>query len=473
MDLMEDTLKKVEDTISRYQMIKRGDGVIVAVSGGADSVCLLDVLYRLKDLLGVELVVAHFDHGLRPDEDEQETEFVRSLAGSLGCRFFTERADPSMASGAGSLEERAREARYRFLMGARNRFSAQRIAVGHNLNDQAETVLMRLLRGSGPSGLSGIPPVRDSHIIRPLIQVTRSEIESYLSLRGLAHITDPTNSETRYLRNEIRMNLLPRLEKYQSRIVQVLGRTAEIMREEASWLETEAAGWVKRCAVTASPGETTLPLDRFNLLPGPLKNHVIRHALRRGGRGLRRITMRHMDGIRGIAEGKRPQAEMTLPNGGLVKRVYGELMFSRSSLPPPEGFCHILERPGTFYLDPPGCAIQLHEYDRKRVEDLTASARTACFDADLTGWPLMLRNFRHGDRFVPLGMTGHKKLKKFFIDMKVPSHMRATIPILIRGDRPIWVCGIRMDDRFKVTSETRRVLKVTFEVRERIPLDQE
>jgi len=200
MNIVRDIIKKVDNTISKHRMIGRGDRVIVAVSGGADSVCLLDILYSLKGVLGIELVVAHFDHGLRPGEDASETEFVKSLAASFNCDFVTKKAGPALKLGSASLEERARDVRYRFLSEVKEQFSAQKIATGHNLNDQAETVLMRLLRGSGPSGLSGIPPVRDTHIIRPLIEVTRIQIQSYLSSKGLSHITDSSNSETKHLR---------------------------------------------------------------------------------------------------------------------------------------------------------------------------------------------------------------------------------------------------------------------------------
>jgi len=463
MNIVRDIIKKIGNTISKYRMIRRGDRVIVAVSGGVDSVCLLDVLHSLKEVLGIELVVAHFDHGLRPDEDASETEFVKSLAAAFACDFVTKRADPDLQSETASLEERARDVRYRFLKDVKEQFSAQKIAIGHNLNDQAETVFMRLLRGSGPSGLSGIPPVRDNHIIRPLIDVTRSEIESYLSNRGLSHITDSSNFETKYWRNEIRLNLLPQLEKYQPKIVEILGRTAGIMREESAWLEEKAARWLKKWAAKGSNDEIVLPLLRFKGLPEPLKNHVIRQALKRKGGGLRRIGLPNIDAIKQIATGSRPQAEITLPNMLAVKRVYDRLIFLKSKPETPKRFCCIIDKPGAFALETLGCTIQIEEVEREVLPELTTSAWATCLDADLITFPLMLRNFRPGDRFVPLGMTGHKKLKSFFIDIKIPSHVRARIPILFQGNELIWVCGIRIDDRFKVTSRTQRILKITFD----------
>lgn len=240
---MNQSIKKVKNTISRYGMIRFGDRVVVAVSGGVDSVCLLDVLDKLRDELGVELFVAHFDHGLRPDDDEAETRFVKSLAASLDLPFETKKAFPSMLTGAGPLEERARNARYRFLEEVKEKFSAQKIAVGHNLNDQAETVFMRLLRGSGTSGLAGIPPVRDGHIIRPLIEISREEILTYIEQRGIKYLTDPSNFKTRFLRNRIRLELLPNLKQIQPRIIELLGRLPRsCVRMIGGWRQSLKSG---------------------------------------------------------------------------------------------------------------------------------------------------------------------------------------------------------------------------------------
>ena len=261
MGSINETIKKVRHTIIKYKMIRDGDRVIVAVSGGPDSVCLLDILQELEDELMIELVVAHFDHGLRPGEDGVENRFVESLAVALNLPFEIKKADPDMGQGGASLEERARHARYQFLEEVKEKFSAQKIAIGHNLNDQAETVLMRLLRGSGPSGLAGIPPCREEKIIRPLIEITRGEIESYLELKGLTHMTDSSNLQACYLRNKIRLELLPRLREYQPRIVELLGRTADIMRNDEAWLAARAEEWVEGSTETRGDGEIRIPLS--------------------------------------------------------------------------------------------------------------------------------------------------------------------------------------------------------------------
>jgi tRNA(Ile)-lysidine synthase len=409
-------------------------------------------------------VVAHFDHGLRPGEDEAENRFVESLAADLTLPFETKKADPGMDQGGASLEERARHARYQFLEEVKEKFSAQKIATGHNLNDQAETVLMRLLRGSGPSGLAGIPPCREGKIIRPLIEITRGEIESYLERKGLTHMTDSSNLQACYLRNKIRLELLPRLREYQPRIVELLGRTADIMRNDEAWLAAQAEEWVGGSTETRVDGEEIrISLSSFIILPEALKNRVIRYALKMTGGSLRRVSFRHIEAIRQMAMGEKPQALVNLPNGIIVKKVYDRLVFTGTKDSRSEGFCYLLDGPGKFDLTALGCTILLTEVEKAALSDMGASRWCAFLNADHLIYPLMIRNVRPGDKFVPFGMSGHKKIKDFFMDLKVPSETRAQTPILFCRDIPIWVCGFRIDDRFKILPDTKKTLKVTFD----------
>lgn len=463
MDPLNRIIRNVKTTVSRYRMIEPGDRLVAAVSGGADSVCLLDVLHRLEKALDMTLTVAHFDHGLRPDADESETEFVRGLAASLHLDVVVKKADPPLDPGSASLEEKARELRYRFLREVKEGCGAQKIATGHTLNDQAETVVMRLLRGSGPAGLSGIRPVRRNGIIRPLIELTREDVLSYLRQRRLDHVTDASNFEPAYLRNRIRLDLLPQLETYQPRIVEILGRTADIARADNQWLNAQARTWIEEWSQTDPGNEIILPISRFRELPEALKNHGVREALKTVAGGLRRISLTHIEAIKRLAGSERPQTRVTLPDGLLVRRVYDRLIFSKGGPPQADSYCIFIERIGTFYIDALGCPLTLEEMEPGGSQNLEAGPWTVYVDADRIAFPLLLRNFRPGDRFVPFGMKGHKKLKDLFVDMKIPADLRARIPVLVQGDRVIWVCGLRMDDRFKVTPGTRRVLKIAFD----------
>ncbi len=460
MNPMRDTITKVKETIIRYRMLDPGDLCIVGVSGGPDSVCLLDILHELRGELEIGLVVAHFEHGLREKEDEAETRFVRRLAASMALAFETEKASLLREGVTSSVEERARNARYAFFERLKDNLDAQKIALGHNLNDQAETVLMRLLRGSGPSGLTGIPPSRENTIIRPLIEIKREEIESYLKARDLSYVVDSSNLQTDYLRNKIRLELLPRLMEYQPRLIEHLGQLARIMGSDNTYLEDQAEDWVVREAEQRPEGDIWIPVQSFVELPEPVRNRVTRHLLRKIGKNLRRIDYGHIESVYMLAQGRNPQGILNLPNGLTVKRVYDKLAFKAGDADKPAEFYYRLDGVGTYYLEEIGRSITLVEMEGDVDLNGTDQAWTAYLDAVKLQYPLILRTHRPGDRFVPLGMNGHKKIKNFFIDLKIPSEMRASTPILVSQDTPVWVCGHRIDDRFKVTSKTRKILKV-------------
>jgi tRNA(Ile)-lysidine synthase len=337
---------------------------------------------------------------------------------------------------------------------------SSRIALGHNLNDQAETVLMRLLRGSGPSGLTGIPPIRGNTIIRPLIEVKREEIESYLKARDLSYVMDSSNLETDYLRNRIRLELLPQLLEYQPRLIEHLGQLSRIMGSDNNYLEAHAEDWLAREGEQTAAGDILIPAPLFIQLPEPIRNRVTRHLLRKMPNGLRSIDHGHIESVYDLAKSKKPQGSLDLPNGLKVKRIYDKLAFIAGDAGKSGEFHYHLDGVGTYYLEEIGRSITLEEMDRDEDLDLQSQGWTAFLDAEKLQYPLILRNFRPGDRFVPFGMVGHKKIKDFFIDLKIPSEMRVLTPILLNQDTPVWVCGQRIDDRFKVTSETRRILKV-------------
>ena len=461
MNVIKQTVTKVKETILRYGMVDSGDLLIVAVSGGPDSVCLLDILNNIKDELRVRLAVAHYNHGLRQGEDESETRFVHQLATSMNLPFETGKSSLSTHENIASLEEKARNARYGFLEGVKNRLHAHKIAMGHNLNDQAETVLMRLFRGSGSSGLAGIPPCRDNTIIRPLIEIKRDEIESYLKEREISYVIDISNYDTRYLRNRIRLELIPLLLQYQPRLIEHLGQLADMLREENEFLELLAQDWVEKEAELNTDRELIIPLPAFKDLSQPLRNRVTRHLFKKIGKGLRRIDLSHTQSVSKLACGKNPQGMLNLPNGLIVKKVYDRLNFTLETVQKPKGFCYLLGGPGTFSLDQIGRSISLVEMESSANLERANSQWTAYLDAEKIKYPLVARNSLPGDRFIPLGMVGHKKIKDLFMELKIPSEKRALIPILISRDTPVWICGYRIDERFKITSETEKILMAT------------
>jgi tRNA(Ile)-lysidine synthase len=461
MNSVERTIKQIRTTIARNDMIESGDVVIVAVSGGADSVCLLDILVQLQSELGIELVVAHFNHGLRPAEDEMETHFVRDLAVRMKLPFEVEKGAIHVVGGAASLEEKARDARYAFLQAVRKRHRAQKIAVGHNLNDQAETVLMRLLRGSSPTGLAGIPPHRDRIFIRPLIETAREEIEAYAEVRALRYVTDSSNLETAHLRNRIRLELIPVLQRYQPRLIEHLGRLSSDLRSESEYLEAIAEAWIERETQGDPVGDAAVTISSFLRCPEPIRRRVTRRLLVQVNKTHRRIGHSHIASVDALARVDRPQGALSLPHGIRVRKIYDRLIFTKRAQEKPCQFQVSLEGPGEFYLEEAGRRITIEEIRGDSRLNFSDSTWVGYLDADKARFPLMLRSPKPGDRFMPLGMAGHRKLKDFFIDLKVPSEERAKTPILVWGATPVCVCGHRVDERFKITPRTERILKIT------------
>ena len=457
------TEKKVLSTILGYRMINRGERIIVAVSGGADSVCLLKILYALKKYLNIRLTVAHFNHGLRPKEDEKETEFVAKLAKRLNLALICDTSNNITKVPGSSIEEKAREMRYRFFQKAINENHAQKLALGHTMNDQAETVLMHFLRGTGLTGLSGIPPIRQNCFIRPLIDITRDEIHTYLKQHDESFIIDSSNLETRYLRNKIRLELLPLLLEYQPKLVEHLGELAFLCRQETQFIDEEATKLLDMITFDSSKHSLTLSLTTFNTLSCSLQYHIIRQAIKKIKGNLRKIDRGHIKSIIDCANKDKPQIKVNLPENITVKKIYNRLRFSLGDMIETRNFSYSINNMGRLQIQEINKTISFTEISKNDFMLSAHSTEEAFLDLDKLKWPLKARNFRTGDKFIPLGVNGFKKVKDIFIDNKIPSEERKKIPILVSRGDIVWVYGIRIDDRYKINQETKRILRCKVE----------
>ena len=445
-------------------MINSGETIVVAVSGGPDSVCLLRILLQLQRWLKINLIVAHLNHGLRPQEDERETEFVANLAGSLNLTLACDKAVNLTKAQGTSIEEKAREIRYQFLERVLDEYHAQKAALGHNMNDQAETVLMHLLRGTGPTGLSGIPPIRQRRFIRPLINITRDEIHTYLKQKDISFMMDSSNLEKRYLRNKIRLELIPLLLNYQPQLIEHLGELAFLCRQEDQFMEEEANKGLQMVTLDSSDHSLDLSLTTLKNLSTALQYRVIRQAARRVKGNLRRIDIGHIKAIIDLANNVRPQIKMNLPENLMVKKTYERLRFSLGTETEVGDFSYYIKNSGRFKIPEINQTISLEEISKKNDFLLSSpSPHEAFLDLDRLQWPLRGRNFRAGDKFMPLGLNGFKKVKDIFIDNKIPSEQRKKILILENCDDIVWVCGIRIDDRYRVKEKTKRILRCKIE----------
>jgi tRNA(Ile)-lysidine synthase len=444
-------------------MISSGDRIVAAVSGGPDSVCLLEILFKLRGELGISLIVAHLNHGLRPQEDERESRFVATLAKKLDLPYVYERAYSLAKRRGASLEEKARRVRYEFLERALAEHDAQRVALGHNMNDQAETVLMNFLRGSGPMGLSGMPPVREHRFIRPLIRIRRDEIQTYLKEHDLPFMIDSSNLEKRHLRNRIRLDLMPDLLAYQPRLIQHLGDLALLCREEHQFIEEQAREKLDKLSLDSSKRTVELSIVGLKDLASPLQYCVVRQAIEQVKGNPRRVDIGHIRAVIDLLYNPKPQLQVRLPEKLVVTKIYGRLRVSIGEVERAGDYAHRIEHTGKFKLPEIDREILFEEQPKTAFPGRSVSPQEAFVDLEKIKWPLVVRNFRAGDKFMPLGVGGFKKVKDIFIDNKIPSEERTRIPIVKSGNDIMWVCGVRLDDRYRVTEETRRILRCRIE----------
>ena len=452
-------LKKVKETVTKYDMLKAGETVLVAVSGGPDSVCLLSVLRSFVKDRDLSLHVAHLDHRFRGSESADEALFVEKTAKKMGVPATIEQFDvPAFCRERGlSAQAGAREVRYGFLNRVAEKVGASRIAVGHTASDQAETLIMRLIRGAGTSGLSAIPPVREN-IIRPLIEVTREEVLEYLHAQGIEFVTDPSNSKPVYTRNRVRQDIMPVLRAFNPRIVETLASEATILRDENEAIEAYLAAVSPGVAVREENG-MRLKRDEFNALQPALKRRILRTAVNEVDDALVELSYDQIEDAVRFMSGAQTGRAMNLASGLIVEREY-DTFFLRPATEIPE-FRSELSVPGVTII--PEIFLEAEAW----LFDGHAEARDenylwqAGFDYDKIGLPLEIRTRRPGDRFCPSGMEGKsKKLQDYFVDQKVPRRKRDAIPILASKEDVIWVIGMRTDERFLPGAETKKILTV-------------
>ncbi len=472
---------RVLRTIRRHRLVARGGRVAVALSGGPDSVALLHLLGELER--DGELIVAgaaHLHHGLRGAEADADERFCRELAVRLGLAFEAERADVRALARERrrSIEDAARLARYAFLDRAASRLGAEVVAVGHNRDDQAETFLLRLIRGAGPRGLAGILP-RAGRVVRPLLEVTRAELRAYLAERGLQCRHDASNADVAIPRNRVRHELIPYLEReFSPGIVGVLAREAAIAAADEDRLNAEAIELASAIVLADKDGARVEAAALTSLHPA-LAARVARIALARLA-GARFLGFDHIEAFLDLARGGTPGAALSLPgqrarvfeaaSPGEARRVIGLTAATRQRVHAAAGpfFRVPLSIPGEVTLSSSGWAISAQPLARlpdgeaggaeRGVE--RARGNTVAVAAAALSLPLAVRSRRQGDRFRPLGLGGaSKKLQDFLVDRKIPREERDRLPLVVDGkDRIVWVVGQSVGEDFRVTAPSRGVI---------------
>ena len=468
-------LEQVRKTISRYSMLGSGSctgdttRIAVAVSGGPDSVALVHVLAQLASQLGASLSVAHFNHKLRGADSDADEAFVADLAARLNLPFHTEKA-AALDIAAGhkeNLEQWARNSRLAFFQKLREDGQADLIATGHTRDDQAETVLFRLLRGSGLTGLAGILPVSKRGIIRPLIEVSRDSVREYLRMNELPWREDATNLETKFARNRIRHVLMPELEQeWNPRIPEALAHLADLAQEEERWWNAVIA---RRAAALFVPWNGGVDMEVASLtgLPRALTRRLIRHAIDKVKGNLRRIEYSHVEAVLELVGQASGEGRLSLP-GVDVMRSFGWIRLASDVAPAASGSIP-LTVPGVYPLV--GDEVQLMlEVLQKNARNPCATLKAAELSWEL-GWnnlpsPLELRGWKPGDCYRPVGQNRVRNVAELFESARVPSWRRLFWPMVTVGDRILWAKQFGVASEYAANSESRTVLRVS-EVRTR------
>ncbi len=451
-------VERIEKTIEKYGMLSKGMRVGVGVSGGVDSMVLLRVLFELKEKWALELFVCHLNHNLRGEESLRDARFVEEVAGRYGLEFLLKTLPAGAKPHGVSLQSWARQERLKFFEEAVRKHSLDRVALGHNMDDNAETMLMRFLMGTSLEGLKGIEPVREP-FIRPLIETGREEIEKYAETHSVEYVEDSTNRSTKYLRNRIRLELLPYLkERYNPSVVETLSRLSAVLRRDARYLESRATELFGKLAEVEEDG---VSFEREELLEvdDALLTRLFMRATEVFGACRELMESAQAEQFIEAIRGKRPNLLIPLGGGLYLKRAYDRLTITRRKpLEKTEPREVPLSVSGITPLEGTGYLIKAEVVDRPRRLD--EGGFVAYFDYESLPQPLVVRTFRAGDRIQPLGMKGTKKLKDLFIDEKVPLEERRKIPLLVADGRIIWVAGIRQSELFRVGKDTKRVLRV-------------
>lgn len=451
-------IDKVKETIKKYNMIQNGDNVIIGVSGGADSTALLHYLFSIKDKYSLKLIVVHINHGIRGIEAKSDEKFVTDLCRSMGVDVLTAEYDikkEAIRLGVGE-EEAGRIVRYKEFDKAFKNNNGNKIAVAHNKNDQVETLLMRMCRGTGLKGLTGIAPVRN-HIIRPFIRCSREEVEQYCIDNNLKFRTDSTNLLDIYTRNKIRLKLIPWLkEELNENVIDNIARTAELLYEEEYYIEKESKKMFANCCVKKENNQVYLSLKEMNKLELAAKRRIIRLAYRSINKNIKDISFKHVNDTIDLME-KETGKSINIASGLKAEIEYDYLKLYSEKLGNNDGFCYNIKVGETIFIKEIGKYVRLSCNEEKNLIK-TSSICTKAFDYDKMENDMQIRTRKTGDKLYLKGINGLKKLKDYFIDEKIPRYERNNIPLVACGDDIVWVIGHRVSDFYFAGKDTKKLL---------------
>ncbi len=439
-------LDKIRAAIKKYNMLSYGDSVVIGVSGGADSVCLTDVLNSLKEEYNLDITLVHINHNIRGEEAQRDEDFVICLGERYGnkVRVFSYQVEEMAKNEGLTVEEMGRKLRYKAFYSVAG--EKGKIAVAHNLNDNCETMLMRFFRGTGIKGLGGISASRD-RIIRPLINTDRTEIESYCKEKGLEFCTDSTNNIEEYTRNKIRLNIIPMIKReFNENIAVTMARTAELMADEDSFMESLAKNAYKECEIEPK----RIDIDRLLTYDKVIQRRIVRIGFIDYSADLHDVSYDHVESVLSLCN-KESGRIIELPNGLRASREHNTILFSKEENK--ETFCYTIKIGEKYTFNDIGVGILI---SKEKNDGNEKNLYTISLDYDKINTEPVLRGRKSGDKISLYG--GTKTIKKLFIDEKVPLSKRDNIPLLALGNDIIWIKDMKTSSYFKASEDSKNII---------------
>ncbi len=455
---------KILNTIKKHNLIENGDNVLVGVSGGPDSMALLYALLSIQTEISFSLYIAHVNHGVRGREADEDEKFVEKISGKLGIPFYSKKIDMEGYAREHKLssEDAGRRLRYKFFREVLLSINGGKIAVAHNKNDQAETLIMRFFRGTGLDGLKGME-YRNGDIIRPLLDISRNEIEDYILEKNINTRLDRTNLENIYNRNKIRLELIPYIvDNFNPNIVDTLWRTSRTMSNDSEFLEEFSKERYRELVKVENKNSIILCRQKFSREHIAIKQRIIRHSIYNLTGTLDGISEIHVRNVLELFERGDTGKSVDLPNRLEVKTSYDDLIFRIKNLNVNNNYKYSLKRGQATYVKEWNSIFKMEVYPMEKIQLNFKDRFIKYFDYDKIKGEIYIRNRRLGDTIQPFGMSGNKKLKDLFIDKKIPIDEREKIPILVDKNDIIWVVGLRTSEKYKITPYTKNVLVIKY-----------
>lgn len=460
MDAMEN---KVLNTIKEFHLIDDGDNVVIGVSGGPDSMALLYLLLHAKKHINFNILIAHVNHGVRGDEALEDELFVKEKAYELGLPYFSTNVD-MVAYGDEhkiSHEEAGRKLRYGFFRSVLKDYNGGKIAVAHNMNDQAETLLMRIMRGTGIDGLNGMNYMSED-IIRPILNITRTEIEQYIEDKDIETVLDKTNLMPIYTRNKIRLELIPYIEEnFNPNLTKSLWRLSQTSQNDTMFLQRYTEE--KYIGLVKSEEKNRIVLHRkgFVDLDISIQQRIVILSITKITGVFQGFSEHHISTVAELFNIGNTGKSISLPNDLVAKVDYDRLIIEQVPKKNSKSFVYDLIM-GYNHFNDLGYDLYIKVMDIEEVDFSIKLHNIKYFDYDKIKGRIKLRNRQDGDRFVPYGMKGSKKLKSFFIDSKVSRDQRDKVPLIVDNENIIWVVDYRISDLYKLTTDTKKVLMIEY-----------